>query len=150
MTYFGFSARLHPHPLLFSPAVFPWANILWARSCTWRSAAGHCRAPIDCSIFSSLPLLWSAATSLPPPTHSSPMNTLGTFVWQVDDRETGIRSICSHGFSAVSIDYVTFRHRIALVYHQRSAITPRFPPPSHLAQGRRGQRPHTILTILSF
>lgn len=42
--------------------------------------AGHCRAPIDCSMPSSLPLLWSADTSLPPPTHSSPMNTRGTYI----------------------------------------------------------------------
>lgn len=52
-----------------------------AVSCTWRvGGEGHCRAPIDCSMPSSFPLLCSAATSLPPPTHSSPMNTRGTYV----------------------------------------------------------------------
>lgn len=51
-----------------------------ALSCTWGSQVGHCRAPIDCSMPSSLPLSCSAATSLPPPTHSSPMNTRGTYI----------------------------------------------------------------------
>ena len=46
--------------------------------CTSGSAAGHCRAPMDCSMPFSLPLSSRAATSLPPPTHSSPMNTRGT------------------------------------------------------------------------
>lgn len=61
-------------------------------SCTWRSGAGHCRAPIDCSMLSSLPLSCSAATSLPPPTHSSPMNTRGTYV-QINTREAGMQLI---------------------------------------------------------
>lgn len=43
---------------------------------TWR--ASHCRAPMDCSMSFSSPLSCKSATSLPPPTHLSPMNTRGT------------------------------------------------------------------------
>lgn len=45
-----------------------------------KGSADHSRAPIDCSMVSSSPLLCSAATSSPPPIHFSPMNTLGTYV----------------------------------------------------------------------
>lgn len=45
---------------------------------TW--AGSHCRAPMDSSMFFSSPLSCRSATSLPPPTHLSPMNTRGTYM----------------------------------------------------------------------
>lgn len=62
---------------------------------TW--GGSHCRAPMDCSMFFSSPLSCKSATSLPPPTHLSPMNTRGTciHVWRQDKwiKSSGVQSL---------------------------------------------------------
>lgn len=78
----------HTHTSLVSTATHP-------TSSTWGVSVGHCRAPIDCSMVSSSPLSCSAPTSVPPPTHSSPMNTRGTCI-----KTEGQTASCS--FSAIS------------------------------------------------
>lgn len=75
----------------------------------------YCKAPIDCSMPSSFPLLCSASTSLPPPTHSSPMNTRGTWN-QIDTRETEMQlesvQLLIFSISCICDVHILFLHAI--------------------------------------
>lgn len=92
-------------------SMFPLCMSVWvcAVSCTWRPGAGHCRAPIDCSMLSSSPLLCSAATLLPPPTHSLPMNTRGTFNTRRNRGAAGKYSVTDFSVSCIWLGDMTMK-----------------------------------------